>query len=70
MYLVLLVFRDILFAWNHCAILIVSPTWQGPVPENSRLRMLGESVQYSSGLTEVGGIELEIVALIQAKTRQ
>ncbi len=24
MYLVLLVFRDILFAWNHCAILVSS----------------------------------------------
>ena len=31
------------------------------MPANSRLRMLGESVQYSRGLTGVGGIELEIV---------
>jgi len=29
--------------------------------------MLGESVQYSSGLTEVGGIELEIVEPIVEK---
>jgi hypothetical protein len=31
-------------------ILIVSPTWHGPVPANSRLRMSGELVQSPSFL--------------------
>ncbi len=37
------------------------------MPAHSRVRILGESVQYSSGLTGVGGMELEIVEPIVEK---